>query len=67
MIARSLLSLALLATPAHAGPLAGNGYIVQMSSNWYSSGLGGYLLPPLQYGMSTSGYRPQHGPGADMG
>lgn len=66
----ALILLSLLAPPAGAdtltAPLAGKSYIVEMSSSQSASGYGAYLLPPLMQVMSTSGLRPQNGPGADL-
>ncbi len=58
--------LALATTQAHAGPLDGKSYIIELSSTQYGSGYGNYLLPPLAKVMAHSGMRAQNGPGADI-
>lgn len=58
--------LCLVAAQAHAGPLDGKSYIIELSSSQYGSGYGNYLLPPLAKVMARSGLRAQNGPGADI-
>lgn len=55
-----------LASVAHAGPLDGQRYIIELSSSQYDSGYGAYLVPPLAAVMAGSGMRAANGPGADI-
>jgi hypothetical protein len=65
---RSLAIAIGLATPAAAGPLSGQSYIIEMSSSQSASGYGDYLLTPLIKVMEASGLVPHRvlGPGADI-
>lgn len=60
--------LALLGSPALAGPLTGKSYMVEMSSTQVSSGYAGYLLPPLLKELAASDLVAHNtpGPGADV-
>ena len=62
------LALLLLATPAAAGPLSGQSFIIELTSSQSSSGYGDYLLPPLIKAMEASDLVPHRilGPGADI-
>lgn len=64
LLAQSLALL--LPLPAHAAPLDGKTYIIELSSTQYSSGYGEYLLPPLAKAMRHSGMTAKNGPGADV-
>lgn len=66
MIRLATALLALATTQAHAGPLDGKSYIIELSSSQYDSGYGNYLVPPLAKVMARSGLRAQNGPGADI-
>lgn len=66
MIRLAAAFLALATTQAHAGPLDGKSYIIELSSSQYGSGYGNYLLPPLAAAMARSDLRAQNGPGADI-
>lgn len=65
---RPILLALLLATPAAAGPLSGQSYIIELSSSQSASGYGDYLLPPLMKAMEASDLVPHRilGPGADI-
>lgn len=53
-------------TGAHAGPLSGKTYVVEVSSSQSSSGYAAYLLPPLLAELDRSELRPSKGPDADV-
>jgi hypothetical protein len=64
---RAALAAALLA----AGPAVAEGafpkgesYVIQLTSSQYSSGLGEYLVPPLERAFRKAGLRYEGGPGA---
>jgi hypothetical protein len=65
---RALILALLVSTPAAAGPLSGQSYIIEMSSSQASSGYADYLLPPLMKAMEASDLVPHRilGPGADI-
>jgi hypothetical protein len=63
---RAALIALLFAAQAHADPLDGKSYIIELSSTQYSSGYGEYLLPPLMEVMTASKLTPKNGPGADV-
>jgi hypothetical protein len=65
---RSLAIAIGLATPAAAGPLSGQSYIIEMSSSQSASGYGDYLLPPLMRALEASDLVLHRvlGPGADI-
>lgn len=65
---RPLILTLLLATPAAATPLAGQSYIIELSSSQSASGYGDYLLLPLMRALRGSDMVPHRilGPGADI-
>lgn len=53
-------------TSAHAGPLSGKTYVVEVSSSQSSSGYAEFLLPPLLAELDRSDLGPSKGPDADV-